>query len=197
VKFYEIDKGVKVTAQRKSKQEPESDSGPKPVCISPKDMVDILAESGFRMSREVSLATHGGGILYEDHGEDIRILLVESLGKDSLVLPKGHIEAGESTKQTAQREVIEETGYGLLEGDLFGTYSYSREVRTAYYLMNAKGQSPRESREKRRLEWVKLKRRQSAWKLDSAVERETTIPADVVAILERAAQAIAVSRVKA
>lgn len=58
------------------------------------------------------------GIVYRKNGNKIEILLLEWLNSKSqveLVIPKGHMEDGETASQTALRETAEETG--LLEQD--------------------------------------------------------------------------------
>lgn len=84
-------------------------------------------------------------------GRQLLVALIRLRGGTVLALPKGHIEAGESPDQTAQRETFEETG---LRGDLIGplgdiSYSfYSRERRTriakkvAFFLMHYRAGSP-------------------------------------------------------
>jgi 8-oxo-dGTP pyrophosphatase MutT (NUDIX family) len=54
-----------------------------------------------------------GGIVYKKVGGEIRILLLKrsnSRGGVEFVLPKGHIENEETAKDTALREISEETG---------------------------------------------------------------------------------------
>jgi ADP-ribose pyrophosphatase YjhB (NUDIX family) len=56
-------------------------------------------------------ATHAGGVVFRMRGVSPEILLVTAKREPSVwVLPKGHIEAGESPDQTAVREVFEEAG---------------------------------------------------------------------------------------
>ena len=43
-----------------------------------------------------------------------QVYLIEELPQHYWLLPKGHIEAGESAQQAALREVCYETGYGDL-----------------------------------------------------------------------------------
>jgi 8-oxo-dGTP pyrophosphatase MutT (NUDIX family) len=55
--------------------------------------------------------THAGGVVYRMRGVSPEVLLVTAkLGPSVWVLPKGHIEPGESPDQTAVREVFEEAG---------------------------------------------------------------------------------------
>jgi 8-oxo-dGTP pyrophosphatase MutT (NUDIX family) len=53
--------------------------------------------------------SHAGGVVYRP-GKSIEYLQVQSSNKKEWVLPKGHIEAGEDMRETAVREVLEETG---------------------------------------------------------------------------------------
>ncbi len=59
---------------------------------------------------EVVREPTAGGIVFR-RGKDnrIEILLIQD-AKDRWTIPKGHIEEGESAKQTAEREIREETG---------------------------------------------------------------------------------------
>jgi ADP-ribose pyrophosphatase YjhB (NUDIX family) len=64
--------------------------------------------------QEVVRETTAGGIVFrrnEKSGE-LEILLVQD-AKDRWTIPKGHVEEGETTQETALREIQEETG--LLE----------------------------------------------------------------------------------
>ena len=55
--------------------------------------------------------THGGGVVFKLTSEGPRYLLVEASGtRDRWVLPKGHIERGETGALAALREVGEEAG---------------------------------------------------------------------------------------
>jgi 8-oxo-dGTP pyrophosphatase MutT (NUDIX family) len=61
---------------------------------------------------EVLREPTAGGVIFrrnKDNQEQIEILLIQD-AKDRWTIPKGHIEEGEEPKQTAEREVGEETG---------------------------------------------------------------------------------------
>jgi ADP-ribose pyrophosphatase YjhB (NUDIX family) len=60
---------------------------------------------------EVVREPTAGGIIFRRHGEtrEVEILLIQD-AKNRWTIPKGHIEEGESAKETAEREIREETG---------------------------------------------------------------------------------------
>src|SRR5262245_6429072 len=58
----------------------------------------------------MSHPTHAGGVVFRRDPDAVRYLLVTARQSESWVLPKGHIEDGESPGDTAVREVREESG---------------------------------------------------------------------------------------
>ena len=55
--------------------------------------------------------THAGGVVYREKNGAVQYLLIQATSNpDEWVLPKGHIEPGESPQNAAVREVWEETG---------------------------------------------------------------------------------------
>lgn len=61
---------------------------------------------------EVVREPTAGGIIYRhapSSQKDIELLLIQD-AKNRWTIPKGHIEEGETAKQTAEREIREETG---------------------------------------------------------------------------------------
>jgi diadenosine hexaphosphate hydrolase (ATP-forming) len=61
--------------------------------------------------QEVVREPTAGGIIFRrtDKQKGLEILLIQD-AKDRWTIPKGHIEEGETAKQTAEREIREETG---------------------------------------------------------------------------------------
>jgi ADP-ribose pyrophosphatase YjhB (NUDIX family) len=53
--------------------------------------------------------TAGGIVFRKNDKNQVEILLIQD-AKNRWTIPKGHIEEGESSKQTAEREIREETG---------------------------------------------------------------------------------------
>ncbi len=69
-----------------------------------------------------------GGIAFRRNGDDLSILLVRAKKDPTLwVLPKGHIEPGESPADAALRETREEGG---VEGELVGPVGAPLEFRS-------------------------------------------------------------------
>ena len=61
------------------------------------------------ISEVVREPTAGGVVYRRNQKNQVEILLIQD-AKDRWTIPKGHIEEGESAKQTAEREIKEETG---------------------------------------------------------------------------------------
>lgn len=72
-----------------------------------------------------------GGIVFDRD----RVLLLRKPALNEIVLPKGHIEAGETPEEAAARETIEETGYSnvRLLADL-GTAQAQFAHKGAWYI---------------------------------------------------------------
>jgi len=83
------------------------------------------------------------------------LFLLVSTRKHHWVLPKGHVEAGETGACTARREVQEEAGVrGEVLSRLRGTFVDSRERPTWIFLMAWRGYGAWKDRGKRRREWL-------------------------------------------
>ena len=101
-------------------------------------------------------ATHAGGVVYRLKDKTPELLVVTARRDPSAwVLPKGHVEPGESTEQTAVREVLEETGVTARIVEFLTT---SRQVvqgvpqQIEYYLLEKVAEG--KNGEGRRLAWL-------------------------------------------
>jgi len=109
-------------------------------------------KTGKTARRELS----AGGLIWRraaDHNA-IEVVLVRPAGRDKWVLPKGHVEQGESVLEAALREATEESGLKVVAGDPLGevAYVYSRREagdrllrifkRVHFFLMQCTGGDP-------------------------------------------------------
>jgi 8-oxo-dGTP diphosphatase len=79
------------------------------------------------MAREPVLAA--GGIVVK-RGAALQIAVVKQRKRNEWVLPKGKLNAGETARAAAEREVLEETGHGVLVHEFLGTMAYQVGGRT-------------------------------------------------------------------
>lgn len=96
--------------------------------------------------QEVVREPTAGGIVYRKKDNKVQILLIQD-AKNRWTIPKGHIEEGERARQTAKREIQEETG--LKEMDVQSwlgkiNFRYRRQnslvlMTTQIYLVKATG----------------------------------------------------------
>jgi mutator protein MutT len=102
--------------------------------------------------------THAGGIVTRETPKGIRYLLVRARHDPmQWVLPKGHIDPGETAEQAALREVREEAGIAATIATFVGTSEYdfaSAHLRVAFYLMRFAREVPAE--EERTIAWMSL-----------------------------------------
>ena len=96
--------------------------------------------------QEIFREPTAGGIVFRRGQNGIEILLIQD-AKDRWTIPKGHIEEGETAKQTAKREIGEEAGLKDVDVlDWLGKihFRYRRIdklvlMTTQIYLVRAKG----------------------------------------------------------
>lgn len=118
-----------------------------------------------------ALLTHAGGIAYRTRGEEVEILLVRARPTPhDWVLPKGHIEPGESPPDCARREIREEAGVdaepvALLGHDRFTT-PQGKAVVASFYLMRFVGEVPAD--EQRERGWFSFVEALAAVRFDGA-----------------------------
>lgn len=96
------------------------DDGSAPVyVVSPKNMKFIVhqiddavafAEGGRPHTTECLYERSCGAVVYRIINGEVRYLLIKNRRSTHWGFPKGHVERGETSEQTAAREVLEETG---------------------------------------------------------------------------------------
>jgi len=99
--------------------------------------------------------THAGGVVFRRAGNTLQYLLVSAKGNpDHWVLPKGHIQQGETPEAAATREVYEETGVVARIQAPVGELEFHTSIETVralFFLMEYV--SMKGSSEGRRLRW--------------------------------------------
>lgn len=103
--------------------------------------------------------SHAGGVVFRQVNNQVEYLLVQAKkAPNEWVLPKGHIEPGEQIKETAVREVREETGvWARIKEELNGV-SYTvngNPIKVQFYLMEAVEEG-KPSDHRREHEWLQL-----------------------------------------
>jgi 8-oxo-dGTP pyrophosphatase MutT (NUDIX family) len=102
--------------------------------------------------------THAGGVVRRDDRDGARFLLVRAKRPPfDWVIPKGHIERGETPEQTAGREVAEEAGVAADVARAVGDLSFAargRLIHVRYFAMRYRGDVPPE--ETREVRWCSL-----------------------------------------
>ena len=100
---------------------------------------DVLPQPPDRKPAVTDGVTHAGGVVVRKCGKERKYLLVlSSKNKSERVLPKGHIEAGETERCCAVREVKEEAGvWARITGELAVKEFKvaNKPVRVRYFLM--------------------------------------------------------------
>lgn len=108
------------------------------------------------MIQEVVREATAGGVVYRKNDKGVVEILLIQDAKDRWTIPKGHIEEGETAKQAAEREILEETG--LRKVTIFNWlgkihFRYRRQqslvlMTTQIYLARAEGDTDDHRKEK-------------------------------------------------
>src|SRR5438067_7039158 len=83
-------------------------------------------ESRRKLALQVRREISAGGLIWrrnEANGR-VEVVLVRPAGRDTWVLPKGHVEPGEAVIDAAVRESREESGLQVTPGERLGDVSY-------------------------------------------------------------------------
>jgi 8-oxo-dGTP pyrophosphatase MutT (NUDIX family) len=117
--------------------------------------------------------THAGGIVHRQEDGGVAVLLVRaSREPHDWVLPKGHIEAGETPAQTARREVREEAGVEASPTEYLGALRFERPggelVHAGLFLMRFVANVP--AQEDREVRWCSFREAAELVMFDSTRE---------------------------
>jgi ADP-ribose pyrophosphatase YjhB (NUDIX family) len=85
--------------------------------------------------------THSGGVVFRERNDHVEYLLIRAQSPQrEWVLPKGHIERGESTRDAAVREVLEEAAVHAKIVAVLDVIEYTlrdQRIMVQFYLMRA------------------------------------------------------------
>lgn len=105
-----------------------------------------------------SVVRAAGGLLWRQSERGKELAVVHRPRYDDWVLPKGHVDKGESWEDAAVREVVEETFCRAERGKFAGTVSYlvnNKPKLVLYWHMSLISEEPFEpNRETDRIAWV-------------------------------------------
>jgi 8-oxo-dGTP pyrophosphatase MutT (NUDIX family) len=119
-----------------------------------------------------------GGVLWRPKADGVEVVLVHRDRYDDWTLPKGKLDAGESHKVAALREVLEETGFSCRLGRKLATTVYDTPIgpkRVKWWAMQpcegqGDGDGPENPAEISALEWLAF---EDAWhRLTYRVDRD-------------------------
>jgi 8-oxo-dGTP pyrophosphatase MutT (NUDIX family) len=98
--------------------------------------------------------THAGAVVFRKHDNETLYLVVSSSDGANWVLPKGHIDPGETPEMTALRELVEEAGVlgAVVERlSIKQSRKAGKEIAVEYFLIHEVGAT--ETTEKRICRW--------------------------------------------
>ena len=135
-----------------------------------------VAEAHAKISHIICLYEKScGAVVYHRSGNTIKYLLVKNKNGRCWSFPKGHVESGESEKQTAAREIKEETGLDVyFKSDFRETGIYHPFGRTSkkvvFFLAEAKSDKVNiQRREIDYYRWVTMEQAQKLCKHENDI----------------------------
>jgi len=88
------------------------------------------------MSSSPETVVAGGAVCWKIVDGELRVLLVHRTQHKDISLPKGKVDPGETVPETAQREILEETGLHIILGPYLGRVDYllpSKKAKEVHY----------------------------------------------------------------
>lgn len=119
-------------------------------------------ESWYKRPPGVPEHLSAGGVVVRIEKKRVYIALVGQRGRSKFVLPKGHVEAGETVEQAARREIEEEAGFTRLRlVALLGVkerldFSKRHWKSTHYFLFTTKEVEVKPTESRYRVKWFLL-----------------------------------------
>jgi 8-oxo-dGTP diphosphatase len=137
----------------------QSRFSPRAALYSPRVAIAIrIQHTGFSLMARAPVLAAGGIVL--QRGKTPLIAVVRLRKRDEWVLPKGKLDAGETPRDAAEREVLEETGHEVSVHEFLGTLVYETGGRSKivhYWRMEAGGEQVRELMpDVRSVDWLPL-----------------------------------------
>jgi 8-oxo-dGTP pyrophosphatase MutT (NUDIX family) len=119
-------------------------------------LILLVAWRAFQVAKH---PTHAGGVVYRvNNGAKEYLLVTASKNRNRWVLPKGHIEAGETEHEAAKREVAEEAGINATIVKKLGNTVHIKNllvpINVAFFLMEYRDKVA--SPEKRQQRWLPI-----------------------------------------
>jgi 8-oxo-dGTP pyrophosphatase MutT (NUDIX family) len=106
------------------------------------------------------LVRAAGGVVWRRRGGDLEVIVVHRPKYDDWTFPKGKLDPGETEKEAAVREVVEETGFECELGRRLHSTSYvdakGRPKRVDYWAMSVTAGRFRPNDEVDELRWVPI-----------------------------------------
>lgn len=103
-----------------------------------------------------------GAVVYRKFHGNIELLLIKNANGGHWSFPKGHVEPNETEEETAKREIMEETGIGVIIDNTFRhviTYTPKKDITkdVVYFLAKAINYdyTPQEE-EISKIKWVEI-----------------------------------------
>lgn len=108
-----------------------------------------------------------GCIVLRDHQQEPVLLLRRSFGKfkNKWCFVAGHVEEGESAREAAARELLEETGLSPLDLSVLPVSRSARGLELRVFVARVSGSQD-----------IRLDREHSAWRWSSFEEAKTLLP---------------------
>ncbi len=128
---------------------------------------------------EVGPVLAAGAVCWRDGRAGLEVLLIHRSRHDDISLPKGKVDAGESTPVAAVREISEETGFQITLGPSLGTTEYllpnGRDKVVYYWAAEVTSDQLRKGRfkandEVQSIEWLPIARARKRLSYERDVE---------------------------